>query len=277
MTLVEHLTELRRRLAISLAAFVAVGVVGFIFFTPVFRWLEEPYCHGIRAAHLQHRLLAGGGHCALYVTSPTGAFLAALHVAILVGAVGSMPIWLWQLWRFITPGLRRHERRWAVSFVASSVLLFAAGVTFAFLVLPRAMDLLLGYGGGVITPIVTVDRYLTFLAALVLVFGVAFEFPLIVVMLNFAGVISAKRLSRWRRFEIFLVTAFAAIAVPSPDPLSMLACAVPMALLYEVAVLIARVHDRRKAARSAAAAYAGLADDETSPLELNDAGPALPV
>lgn len=260
MTLVEHLLELRKRIIRSAVAYLAAAIAGFFFFRPILRWLERPYCQN-QAAHV-----LGNGKCALVITSPVGGFAVALHVALIAGAVLSAPIWLYQLWAFITPGLRRHERRWAVSFVTAALVLFAAGAVLGFAVLPKAMTLLLGFGKGVVVPLVTVDRYLSFLFTLAFVFAAAFEFPLIVVMANLAGVVSYKRLKSWRRMEIFLVTVFAAVAVPSPDPLSMLALAVPMALLYEVALLIARVVDRRRLASRQAATFANLPDDVASPL-----------
>ncbi|HVA61899.1 MAG TPA: twin-arginine translocase subunit TatC [Mycobacteriales bacterium] len=263
MTLVEHLQELRARLVKSAIAFAAVAVAGFVYFRPILRWLERPFC----ATKQSHVI---GGHCTLVITSPVGSFSVALHVALIVGALGSAPIWLWQLWAFITPGLHRNERRWAVGFVGSSLVLFAGGAAFAYLVAGRALALLLGFGGDVVTPLVNIDRYLSFISTLVLAFGAAFELPLVIVILNLAGLVSARRLSSWRRMEIFLVTAFAAVVVPSPDPLTMLGLAVPMALLYELAVVIARVHDRGKARTAAAHPYAGLGDDETSPLRMGE-------
>lgn len=260
MTLVEHLAELRSRVIKSAVAYFAAAALGFAFYRPILRWLETPYCRNA-AAHV-----LGSGRCALVITSPVGGFSVALHVALVCGLILSAPFWLYQFWAFVTPGLRSHERRWTLRFVAVAVVLFAGGALAGFLVLPRAMGLLLQFGHGVVVPLVTIDEYLSFLTTLVLVFGVAFEFPLVVVMLNLTGLVSAARLRRWRRMEIFLVTVFAAIAVPSPDPLSMLAVAVPMALLYEAAVAIARVNDARRARLATQSPFAGLPDDATSPL-----------
>lgn len=260
MTLVEHLSELRTRIIRAALGFCAAAVAGFIYYRPILHWLEGPYCR-TAAAHV-----LGPHTCSLVITSPVGSFSVALHVALITGAVLSAPVWLYQLWAFITPGLHRHERRWAIVFVASAALLFLIGAAAGFTLLPRAMGLLLNFGNGVVVPLVSIDSYLSFLTTLILVFGVAFEFPLVVVMLNLAGLVSHERLRRWRRMEIFLVTAFAAVAVPSPDPLSMLALAVPMALLYEAALVIARVNDARRARRLAANEFAGLPDDVASPL-----------
>jgi sec-independent protein translocase protein TatC len=260
MTLVEHLLELRKRIIRSAVAYLAAAIVGFVFYRPILRWLEHPYCRN-GAAHV-----LGGGRCSLVITSPIGGFAVALHLALVAGVVLSAPVWLYQLWAFITPGLYRHERRWAGGFVAAALALFAAGAAIGFAVLPKAMTLLLGFGRGVVVPLVTIDQYLSFLFTLIFVFAAAFEFPLIVVMANLAGVVSYQRLKSWRRMEIFLVTLFAAVAVPSPDPLSMLALAIPMALLYELALLIARAVDARRRASREAATFAHLPDDVASPL-----------
>lgn len=272
MTLTDHLQELRRRLAISLIALFVVGVVTFVvLYHPVFDLLSHPYCKLPASRRL------GGGHCDLIVTGPTDAFFVRLHVSVIVATILSAPIWLYQLWAFITPGLHRNERRYAVGFVGISVLLFALGATTAYLSLSKGLEVLLSFAAGNITPLITVDKYLSFVTAMLLVFGVSFEFPLLVVMLNLAGIVSYERLRRWRRMEIFLVTCFAAVATPSQDPFTMLALAGPMWLLYEGALVVARVHDARVSRRQPA--YAHLADDELSPLDDVDdvEGPGEPA
>jgi sec-independent protein translocase protein TatC len=262
MSLADHLQELRRRLAIALLALFVVTIVTFVvLYHPVFDVLSHPYCKLPASRRL------GGGHCDLIVTGPTDAFFVRLHVSVIVGAILSSPVWLYQLWAFITPGLHRHERRYAVAFVGTSVVLFALGGLTAYLSLSKGLEVLLGFATGNITPLITVDRYLSFVTAMLLVFGVSFEFPLFVVMLNLAGVVSYERLKRWRRMEIFLVTCFAAVATPSQDPFTMLALAAPLWLLYEGALLVARVHDGRVARRPSP--YADLADDELSPLDVD--------
>ncbi|MDQ1698059.1 MAG: sec-independent protein translocase protein TatC, partial [Frankiaceae bacterium] len=185
------------------------------------------------------------------------------------GLILSAPVWLWQLWRFITPGLHGNERKWALSFVGSSMVLFALGGLFAYLTLSRGLHFLLGFakGDNGLTSLLTFDSYLSYVVAIVLVFAVSFEFPLVVVMLNLANVLSYARLRRWTRGIIFGIFAFAAVATPTQDPFTMLALAVPLCLLYAVALGIANVHDRRVARRADASPYAHLADDELSPLD----------
>jgi sec-independent protein translocase protein TatC len=262
MTLGEHLAELRARMIRAIVAYAVGFGLSFGFFHPIFRFLESPFCRQHAARVLGH------GHCALIVIGPADAFLIRVKVAVWVAAALSSPIWLYQLWRYITPGLRRAERRWGAGFVASSLGLFACGAALAYLVMGRALGFLLGFASGTITPLISVDKYLSFLFALVLAFGVAFEVPLLVVLLNAAGVVSYERLRSWRRIEIVLAAGFAAVATPTGDPVTMLALCTPMWLLYEGALLVARAHDKRKAQQ---APYTDLSDDEASPLQMGEA------
>jgi sec-independent protein translocase protein TatC len=260
MTLLEHVLELRARLAKALLGLAAVTIVCFIFFGPIFSVLTQPYC-GLPIAH---RL--GGGSCNLVVLGVFDSFVIRLKTSLIAGAIGSSPIWLYQLWAFITPGLYRNERRMAIAFVASSVTLFAGGCVIAYYSLPTALDFLLGFAHGGITPLLEVTRYLSFVVSILLIFGVSFEFPLLVVMLNVAGVISSAKLRQVRRIVVFGLFAFAAVATPTQDPFTMLGLAVPLVLLYEVAILVARSNDRRRARLAAASPYAGLDPDQPSSL-----------
>ena len=260
MTLAEHIAELRSRL---IRAFAAIGVAmagAFLLYDRVFDVLKRPYCEVPASRRL------GGEECTLVVTGVLDAFTVRVKVAAIVGVIVSSPVWLYQLWAFIAPGLHRHERRWALIFATCSGALFAAGSGLAYYSLGRSLSFLLSFAGNDITPLIAVDRYLSFVTVMLLVFGVSFEFPLLVVLLNLAGVVSAAKLASWRRGEIFLVFAFAAVITPSGDPITLSAMAIPMVLLYEAAVLVARLHDRRVARRRAASSYAGLGDDEASPL-----------
>jgi sec-independent protein translocase protein TatC len=151
------------------------------------------------------------------------------------------------------------------------MVLFALGGFFAYLTISNGLRFLLGLAGEQFTPLIQVNSYLSFLMAMLLVFGLSFEFPLLVVLLNLAGVVSAKRLRRWRRMVIFCVFAFAAVATPTQDPITMLVMAVPICLLYEVAVVVARTHDRRVAKREMESAYHLLPDEQPSPLEMGSA------
>ena len=262
MTLTEHISELRSRLGKALVAIaVATTAVAIWGYNPLIRMLEKPY----RSVPADHRAVADG---TLIFTHPTDAFVLRLKIALIAGLILSSPIWLYQLWAFVTPGLHRNERKWALAFVSTSVVLFTAGAAVAYLVLPKAMDVLLGVGGPGLAALLEATKYLSFVTSIMLIFGVSFEFPLLIIMLNFAGLLSSRRLRNWRRYAIFIIFAFAAVATPTQDPFTMLALAVPMCLLYEFAAFVAWLHDRWGAARAARSELAGLSDDEASPLDL---------
>lgn len=246
MTLAEHIRELRNRLGWSLAAIFVLTIVAFFYYKPIFHVIDRPYCT-LPAAHRG----AGGPGCHLYYFGVLEGFTVRVKVAFIAGVLGASPIWLYQLWAFIAPGLHRSERKWALWFVAASLALFAAGATTAYFILHQGLRFLLQALGNGVQPLIGINQYLSFFTMMLVVFGVAFEFPLLVVMLNMAGIVSFERLRSWRRMEIFLVFAFAAVATPSQDPLSMIAMALPMCLLYEVALIVARIHDRRTAQRDA--------------------------
>jgi len=267
MSLGEHLAELRRRLIISVLAVIAGTIVAFVFHHAILHVLTRPYCD------LPPSYRFESSRCTLVVTGVLDAFTVTLKLSLYVGLVLSSPVWLWQIWKFVTPGLHQHERRYAVTFVASSVALFAAGCVVAYFTLATGLHFLLSFATGGLTSLLTFDSYLSYVVAIVLVFAVSFEFPLLVVMLNVVNVLSYQRLRRWTRGVIFGIFAFAAVATPTQDPFTMLALAVPITALYGLSVAFAFVHDRRAARRGDTSPYAHLADDELSPL---DDEPAVP-
>lgn len=258
MTLTDHLRELRSRLVKSGLA-IAVGmVVGWIYYTQIFNWLRQPFDNVVNQA------IADGRNVVLALTGVADPFVLQMQVSAIAGVLLASPIWLYQVWRFVTPGLHKHEKRWALGFVAVATPLFASGVALAYWVLPFGLDILFGFTPEGVDNIVSVDRYLSFFIRMVLIFGVGFLAPLLLVGLNFAGILTGKRLLSWWRWIIFAVFLFSAVATPTGDPINMLILAAPMLLLISIAIIISLLNDRRRSKK--VDDYSAWADDETSPL-----------
>ncbi|SCG73786.1 twin-arginine translocase subunit TatC [Micromonospora inositola] len=260
MTLMEHVRELRNRLfRASLAIVVGFGF-GLWLSGPVLHLLQKPYCD-LPKSRLPD------GTCNFVQLGPADLFLLQMKVALWVGLIVAAPIWLYQLWAFIAPGLHRHERRYAYFFTALAAPLFAGGAVLAYFVTSKGLEFLLNVsGGGDIHTTLDITRYISFVTNLILLFGVAFEFPLIVLMLNFVGLASAKRLFGWWRVAIFVFFAFSAVVTPTPDPFGMTALAICLSALYFGAVAVAFFNDKRRG--RGREIYADLSDDEVSPLDL---------
>lgn len=267
MPLMEHIRELRNRLIKALLG-IGVGMgIGWYTFIPVWKFLEQPYCRVQTGIHSQCTHNPQFGH-SLVVNGVFDGFYLHLKIAFLVALVISCPIWLYQLWAFIAPGLYSREKRWTVAFVGTAVPLFALGAVFAYLAMGKAMAFFVSMIPGGVASTFTVDTYLSYVMAMLLIFGLAFEMPLVMVIFNMAGILTHQRFRKWRRMMIFVVFLFAAIATPSPDPFSMLLLAVPCVVLVELAEVFAWANDRRRARRPDP--YQGLADDEASPLDIDD-------
>jgi len=285
MSLVEHIYEFRRRLGYALLAILAGGVFGFIWFQvslgPVPSLgdlLTGPYCELPQVDLLTAR---NGGKCQLLQTVPFEAFLIQLKVGIAAGMVVVGPLWLYQLWAFIAPGLYSKERKYALTFVGFASILFAAGAVLAYVLVPGALKLLVSFGADQFVTALAGEKYVSFVLSLLLIFGVSFELPLLVVMLNRVGVVKYEQLKRWRRGMIFGLFVFAAFATPGNDPFSMLALAGALVVLFELAIQLAHLHDRKLAKRRAAEGLENLADDEAAPFEytpasVDDDEPAKP-
>lgn len=260
MPLVEHLRELRSRLVKASLAILVGMVVGWIYYAAIFAWLAAPFEAVVEQAR------AEGRDITLALTGVADPFVLQLQISAVTGLLLSSPVWLYQLWRFVTPGLRRHERRWAIGFVAVAVPLFASGVALAYFVLPYGLELLFGFTPENVENIVAVDRYLSFFIRMVIVFGVGFLAPLMLVLLNFAGILTGKRLLSWWRWIIFIVFIFSAVATPTGDPINMLLLAGPILVLMVLAISVCLANDKRRA-RKGEPEYDEWDDDSTSPLE----------
>ncbi|MBV9204559.1 MAG: twin-arginine translocase subunit TatC [Actinobacteria bacterium] len=266
MPLMEHLRELRNRIVKSALALAAGMVVGFVFFNPVWHVIQRPLCSVVIRGHTGCQTL---GVNQLALSGPLDSFYLRVKVAVIVGVIVSSPVWLYQIWAFVAPGLYAREKRWSYIFLGAAVPLFGIGITLCYLSLGRSMHYLLGLTPTGVANIISVDEYMSFVMAMLLAFGLAFELPLLLVMLNLAGILTHERFRKWRRVMIFAVFLIAGMANPSPDPITMLILGGGAALLVEVAELIVWSNDRRRA-RLHPDPYAGLADDELSPLETGD-------
>ncbi|MEX2275449.1 MAG: twin-arginine translocase subunit TatC [Actinomycetota bacterium] len=244
MTLIEHLEELRYRLVISFMAVGLGSIVGWFLYKPVIRLLQEPYCDTVKALPQANQPDFGGDGCAFIFLGTVDGAIVKIKVVVFIGLAVTIPIVLYQLWRFIVPGLTRRERRMAVPFIFSATLLFAFGVTLAYVTLPKALEFLLGFAGEGFVPLLTGDKYLSFFVFVSLAFGLSFEFPILLIFLMLVGVLSSRRLRDWRRNAILGVAIFAAVITPSQDPYTMLGMMVPMILLYEAAIVVGRLMKR---------------------------------
>ena len=256
MTLIEHIRELRSRLFKACLAIAVGAIAGYFVAQRVQNILTKPYCD-FMAAH------NAVGPCSFNATSPLDPFLLNLKIALYLGLILAAPIWLYQLWAFIAPGLHKRERRFGYAFAAVATPLFAAGFFLGYVLVSRSLQWFLGINSSIrIT--VNLDGYFDFVTGVMLLFGIGFEFPLLVAMLNVAGLVSAKKLLSWWRISVFLMFVFAALVTPTPDPFNMTILASCMAVLYFGAVGFAFLNDRRRRRRNL---YANLSDDEASPLE----------
>ena len=280
MTLLEHIHELRRRLLIGVIAIVLGTIIGVLWYQfrllglpSLGQLLTEPYCALPPGARLT---LGDPSKCQLVAFAPFEQLTLLIKVGVAAGVVLSSPVWLGQLWGFITPGLHAHERKFARVFIGVGSLLFLGGAVLAYLVLTQALYFLVTVGGGIQITALRGNDYFSLLISLLVIFGVSFELPLLMIMLNRVGIFPYAKIKAWRRGLIFGIFLFAAIATPGQDPFSMLALGVSLTVLFELAAQVCRLHDRRVERTSP---WAGLSDDEASPLPVGggEAGPVDPV
>lgn len=259
MSLADHLRELRTRTVVSLLAIVAGSVVGAMRYKPLYDEITKPVRE--LAATKTSSAIASVNFSGL-----TDSFSVFVAVSLFVGVVLASPVWLYEIWAFILPGLTRREKRISLAFSAAAVPLFVAGCYLAYLVLPRAVDTLLSFTPDSASNLLASDGYLSFVLKFILAFGLAFLLPVFLVGLNAVGVLPARIMLKGWRVAVFLCFLFTAVMTPTPDPWTMILMAVPIIALFFLAVGVATLVDRRRARRAADTPWAGLADDEASAL-----------
>jgi sec-independent protein translocase protein TatC len=246
MTLMEHLEELRHRLIVILLALAVGSIPAWFLYEPIKDALQGPYCDFLRRNPAFNPF--DDDQCLLVVGGVVDGFATKLKIVFYLGLAIALPVVLYQLWAFITPGLTQREKRYAFPFIASSLVLFAGGAVFAYLALPRGLEFLLGFAGQGVAAVLYFDRYIGFVVLVILAFGFSFLLPVLLVFLELVGVLTPERLGAWRRYAIVAIAVFAAVITPTGDPITLLMLGVPMYLFYEVAIIIGRVTRRRRAA-----------------------------
>jgi sec-independent protein translocase protein TatC len=256
MALTDHLRELRARLIRATLVVIVAFVVALFFYDQLLDLIFVPYKDAVQR-------LDPGVKTEPVVNDLGGPLLLQLKLCGVVGLIASSPYWLYQIWAFILPGLHASERKWSRIFAAIAGPLFFAGVGTGYLILPKAIEVLISFTPQDTTNLIEFGRFFSFITRMLIVFGISFEIPLFVVLLNLAGVVSGKALGRYRPWIVIGTFVFAAVATPSTDPFSMLFLAIPMLVLFLLAEVIARLVDRRRGRNDS---LSQLSDDEVSPL-----------
>jgi sec-independent protein translocase protein TatC len=229
MTLAEHLTELRHRFLVMSITITVFGIVGFIVYPDLLKILQDPYCSAIP------------NHCKFLVTNPLDGLTLRVKIAFFGGFLVSLPVILWQLWRFITPGLKAKERRYIIPFVTASILFFSAGVVVAYFSFGHAIHFLKSIGGSTLLTEYNPNQYLTLFILMMFIFGLTFLFPVVLVALELINLVTPAQLLRSWRYTVIGITVGAAVFTPSGDPLSMLALAVPLVVFYFLAIGVGKL------------------------------------
>ncbi|MDO5285474.1 MAG: twin-arginine translocase subunit TatC [Actinomycetia bacterium] len=248
MSLYDHLRELRYRVIVSGLAVLVTTIVAAFFYTQLIAVVRSPW----EQAVIDYQAANPGASTLLVNKDVVSPFMLALQVSAVAGLITACPVWLWQLWRFVVPALLENERRYAISFIGAAVPLFLAGCALGYVVLPKGIAVMLEFTVQGVTNMQDVQDFLKLELLLILMFGLSFLLPVVLVMVNLAGVVTGEQLGKARTVAIFLCFVFGAVATPSTDPFSMIALSLPMALMYLIAELICRRHDKRRAKRLAA-------------------------
>ncbi|MEV1178587.1 twin-arginine translocase subunit TatC [Nonomuraea sp. NPDC049784] len=257
MPLMEHLRELRNRLLIAAIAVVVGIIVGWIVFDPVWAFIKEPFCETPQAQQLRV------GECTLTYGGIFQSFFLTLKVSAMVGVVVSSPVWLYQIWAFVTPALYRNEKRYSIAFLGLAIPLFAIGAVLAYLIMDTSLAILLGFAPSDTVAIIQIDEYVNYVLIMLIIFGISFELPLLLVFLNIIGVLPHATVKKNRRWVVFAMFVFGAVITPGGDPLTMMALAAPMVVLYFLAEFFMYMREKRMPATED---FSHLPDDEASPL-----------
>ncbi len=257
MALREHLRELRNRLFKAAIGLIAGAVVGWFLYDPVLEALGQP---------IQDVATAADREASLNFASVASPFDLKLKISVFIGAIVSSPVWIYQLWAFVTPGLKRRERRYALAFVAAAVPLFLAGSYLAFRVMPTFVKFLVGFSPQGFSNFIDAQVYLGFVMRVILTFGLSFLIPVVLVGLNLVGLVSGRAILKAWRWVVVASFTFAAIATPTPDILSMFLLALPLLGLFALAIAFCLVNDRRRRRATGEPDYGVYDDDEASAL-----------
>ncbi|PHX75292.1 MAG: twin-arginine translocase subunit TatC [Actinobacteria bacterium] len=241
MPLAEHLRELRRRIGRSALAILLLTSVGWVYYDQLIAFLASPMCD------LNEAKTSCGS---LYINGVLGPLNLQLKVALTGGVILAAPIWLYQLWAYLAPGLHRREKKWAIIFTATATPLFAAGAYLSYVILPQAIKILMGFTPGTLNNLIKFDDYLDFVLRMILVFGISFELPLVMIALSLANLLTVQRMLAWWRGAVFCIFLFVAIFTPTGDPLTMVLLAAPLIVLYFLAVFVSWIIERRRGKRA---------------------------
>jgi sec-independent protein translocase protein TatC len=260
MPLMDHLRELRNRVVKAALAIIVGMIIALVFSSPTISWIMRPFCeatvHGLTGCKTPGDQLTTTG-----IFDPLS---LRIKLAFYIALIGTCPIWLYQLWAFIAPGLYSREKKWAFLFTGTAVPLFVGGAVLAYLVMSKGLHYLLGLTPGGVLNLPSFDTYLSYFTGMIVGFGIVFELPLVIVMLNMAGILTHERFRKWRRLLIFGVFLISGIVNPSPDPGTMLILGGVAVALVEIAEIFVYFNDKRRARRNP---YADLADDELAPVD----------
>ena len=262
MPLMDHLRELRNRLVKAILVIIAGMIVALVYSNQTWTFVTRPFCDAVINGHSGCHVVGDQ----LVINGVFDGFFLRIKIAFFLALIGTCPIWLYQLWAFLAPGLYSREKKWAYFFVASAAPLFVGGAFLAYLVMDRGLHYLLDLAprGTLVLP--SVDTYLSYFTGMIAGFGIAFELPLVIVMLNVVGILTHERFRKWRRMMIFLIFLICGIVNPSPDPYTMLLLGGLSVILVEFAEIFVYFNDKRRARRNPNP-YEGLADDELAPIE----------